>query len=102
MLDNEPQPTDNSIDPSLPKPPAGRRSRRRPAGPPAPVVEAPVVEAPVVEAPSPAPVEEEPAEAVLEEAVVADEPGVVESAISTEAAWEESDELEEIEAAKQS
>ena len=94
MLDNEPQPTDNSIDPSLPKPPAGRRSRRRPAGPPAPVVETLVVEAP-----SPAPVEEEPAEAVLEEAVVADEPGVVESAISTEAAWEESDELEEIEAA---
>ncbi|SDB80203.1 ribonuclease E [Raineyella antarctica] len=66
MLDNEQQPTDTTVDPSLPKPPAGRRSRRRPAGPPAPVetvtlpVEAPVTpveEAPAEVAPEPSPVE---------------------------------------------
>ena len=43
MLDNE-QNTDATIDPSLPKPPAGRRSRRRPAGPPEPVAEIPPAE----------------------------------------------------------
>ncbi len=71
MLDHE-QPTDNTIDPSLPQPPAGRRSRRRPAGPP--------VE--VVEPPKPAPVEvqapEEPEPEVVEPEVVGPEESMAE------------------------
>ncbi len=47
MLDHEPIQTDDS----LPKPPAGRRSRRRPAGPPEPVVTPPPEEQAVPEAP---------------------------------------------------